>query len=160
MTCTKSITYDRSTRDYRMELDGRYVGHRSTYSQADHALTDMVYEMLTHGDTMTAEQLDGGQVCSTCGGDGDCPDCDAALTVLVATAIAKLERDQAVMEPLITDDPLGDQRLFCTDSRHNPPILTDCHAVISMALGNQPAKDVVPELRRVLARIETLLPTV
>lgn len=107
---------------------------------------------------MTAEQLDGGQVCSTCGDDGDCPDCDAALTVLVATAIAKLERDQAAMEPLIADDPLGDQRLFCTDSRHDTPILVDIARVLDMALGStNGAASVVSELRRVRQRIATAL---
>lgn len=50
MTYLQEIEYCRGSKDYKMTLDGRCVGFRSTYSQADRALSEMVYAMLTHGD--------------------------------------------------------------------------------------------------------------
>ena len=54
----KTITYDHG--DYRMELDDQYIGHASTYSQAETTLNQTAYEWLTHGDCATATELDGG----------------------------------------------------------------------------------------------------
>lgn len=53
----KSISYDHG--DYKMTLDGRYIGHRATYHDAEVALDQTVFEMLTHGDFATATELDG-----------------------------------------------------------------------------------------------------
>lgn len=72
-TYEKTITYDHG--DYRAELDGRLIGYYPNNHSAEVALDQLVYDMLTHGDCATAEALDGGMVCSTCGNDGDCPDC-------------------------------------------------------------------------------------
>lgn len=58
---TKTITYDRVTRDYRMDLDGQFIGYAPTYSQAETILNQTAHEWLTHGYTATATDLDGAQ---------------------------------------------------------------------------------------------------
>ena len=45
---TKSITYNRENRDFDMFLDGRYVGSRATYAEAEAELDRLAYEILTH----------------------------------------------------------------------------------------------------------------
>jgi hypothetical protein len=60
MTYDKNIAYDRQTRDYRMELDGRLIGFARSYHEAEAQLDQVVYEMLTHGDFASATELDGG----------------------------------------------------------------------------------------------------
>jgi hypothetical protein len=42
----KRIQYDRATRDFSMFLNGRYVGSRATYTQAEQALNALAYETL------------------------------------------------------------------------------------------------------------------
>jgi hypothetical protein len=44
----KEIVYDRETRDFAMYLDGRLVGYRASYHEAEIALDQIVYEALTH----------------------------------------------------------------------------------------------------------------
>ena len=44
----KRIQYDRSTKDYAMYLDGRYVGSRATHAGAQAELDRLAYEDLTH----------------------------------------------------------------------------------------------------------------
>lgn len=120
MTFNKTI-------DPSYEIDGRrkrlvgYIGQitdesgvvlhsyeYSTHSQAENGLNAIVYDLLM--DYAERGLVDTVPTCTTCGNDGDCPDC--------AT-----------------------------------PLFDDVARVIDMALGNAPAKDVVPELRRVRARL-------
>jgi hypothetical protein len=58
-TFEKSIRYDHG--DFRAELDGQLIGYYPSYHAAEEALDDVAYERLIHGDTATAEELDGGQ---------------------------------------------------------------------------------------------------
>lgn len=69
--------------------------------------------------------------CATCGNDGDCPDCQPECPYCAHGAVPC---------------PICDQ-----------PLLDDIAAVLDAALGNAPAKDIVPELRRVRQRIATTL---
>lgn len=54
----KQITYDRESRDYRMELDGELVGFARSYHTAEVALDQLVFELITSGATRTATELD------------------------------------------------------------------------------------------------------
>ncbi len=56
---TKRIT--RTHGEYDMFADGRYIGSRASYAQAERDLDAYVFEALTHGDTRTATELDGAQ---------------------------------------------------------------------------------------------------
>lgn len=58
MALPKTITYDPITRDYRMELDGLFIGYARNQREADMTLNQTAYEWLTHG--YTATQMDGG----------------------------------------------------------------------------------------------------
>ena len=44
----KEIKRNRETSDYDMFYDGQYIGSRPTYSQAETALNEYVYELLMH----------------------------------------------------------------------------------------------------------------
>ena len=46
---TKTITYDRETRDFAMYLDGELVGYEATRRAAEDALDALVYELLRRG---------------------------------------------------------------------------------------------------------------
>lgn len=43
----KEIVYDRETRDYAMYLDGELVGFARTYHEAEVALDQLVFELMT-----------------------------------------------------------------------------------------------------------------
>lgn len=146
MTIEKTIRYAHG--DYEMTLDERCVGFRSTYSQAEHALSDMVYEMLIHGDFATAEELDGGIPDSACAGFGCVDGCGDCITSMVVVQIA-------------ADPPIDIPDEYPNPSPGGPPppefLLEDCLNVITMALGHTSgASSVVSELRRVKARLESV----
>lgn len=44
----KSIKYDRETRDYRMELNGEFVGYARTYQEAEVTLDQLVFDALIY----------------------------------------------------------------------------------------------------------------
>jgi hypothetical protein len=59
----KLITYDRKTGDFAMYLNGELVGYAATYLQAESALNNLVYELLSRPSVPapaapTAEQTD------------------------------------------------------------------------------------------------------
>lgn len=54
----KSITFDRSSRDFRAEYDGVLVGFYATYHAAETALDAFVYDLLLDGECATAAELD------------------------------------------------------------------------------------------------------
>jgi hypothetical protein len=56
----KEIRYSRASRDFDLYLSGQYVGSRATYHEAEVALDEIILDKLTHGDHLTATQLDGG----------------------------------------------------------------------------------------------------
>lgn len=74
---TKTITFDRDSKDYRMELDGRLIGYARSHQEATTTLNQVVRDMLTHGDCATASELDDGQ-CSGFGCVDGCIDCISA----------------------------------------------------------------------------------
>jgi hypothetical protein len=43
----KTITYDRLTKDFRMELDGEYVGHARTRTEAEVELDRLALELIS-----------------------------------------------------------------------------------------------------------------
>ncbi len=43
----KEIVYDRATRDYAMYLDGELVGFARTYHEAEVALDQLVFELMS-----------------------------------------------------------------------------------------------------------------
>lgn len=59
-TFRKEIRYDRATGDYGMYLNDELVGYERTYSQAETALDELVYNLLSDGMHRTAADLDGG----------------------------------------------------------------------------------------------------
>lgn len=124
----KEIKYDRETRDYAMYLDGELVGFARTYHEAEVALDQTVFELLSAGHFATATELDGGATCVTCGNDGDCPDCDPS--------------------------PGADEMAYQMLARATV-LLNDCNRVITMALGQtNGAASVVGELRRVKEELD------
>lgn len=46
-TFRKEIIYDRETRDYAMYLDGELVGFARTYHEAEIALDNLVFELMS-----------------------------------------------------------------------------------------------------------------
>jgi hypothetical protein len=54
------IKYSRETRDYDLFIEGEYVGSAPTYGEGRHILDQVILDKLTHGDHLTATQLDGG----------------------------------------------------------------------------------------------------
>lgn len=54
----KEIRYSRANRDFDMFIDGQYVGSRATYHEAEVTLDEIILDKLTHGDHLTAAQLD------------------------------------------------------------------------------------------------------
>ena len=59
----KLITYDRTTGDFAMHLNGELVGYAATYLQAESTLNKLVYELLSRPHVPapaapTAEQTD------------------------------------------------------------------------------------------------------
>lgn len=77
------IKYDRITKDYAILVDGVAVAYGRNYSEAEAKRTAYLAER----DTATATELDGGSCCSTCGNDGDCPDCNAITTSIITTIV-------------------------------------------------------------------------
>lgn len=96
------VKYDRITKDFACYVDGRCVGYRATYSQGDTLIEQVKRDLIADRMAYTAAELDGAQAddqesspgpdngddinapidrprCSTCGDDGDCPDCDLVL---------------------------------------------------------------------------------
>ena len=65
-TYAREISYDRSSRDYAMYLDGELVGYARTYHEAEITLDELVFELLSSGATATATQLDGGSDVDEC----------------------------------------------------------------------------------------------
>lgn len=43
----KTITWDRETKDFRMELDGEYVGHARTKHEAEIELDRLALELIS-----------------------------------------------------------------------------------------------------------------
>lgn len=54
------IKYDRTTKDFNLFIDGEYVGSAPTYGEGRYRLDAIILDKLTHGDHLTATQLDGG----------------------------------------------------------------------------------------------------
>lgn len=57
----KEIKYDRETRDYAMYLDGELIGFARTYHEAEVALDQLVFELMSAGHVHTATDLDDAQ---------------------------------------------------------------------------------------------------
>lgn len=55
------IKYSRETKDYDCYVDGRYIGSRPTYSQADTLINQTVRDLIADGMVLTATELDGAQ---------------------------------------------------------------------------------------------------
>jgi len=78
-TFEKTISYDRDAREFKAELDGNYIGHFSSYYEAEVALDLVAYDMLMDGQCTTATELDGGSDIDTIAADhAACPDCEGA----------------------------------------------------------------------------------
>lgn len=58
MTIDTEIKYSRPDRDYSCYVDGRYIGSRSTYSQADTLVRQVVADLIADGEALTAAELD------------------------------------------------------------------------------------------------------
>ncbi len=56
---TKTIRYDRETRDFAMYLDGAYVGSRATHDQAETALDQLASDELAHAASPIAAAVEG-----------------------------------------------------------------------------------------------------
>jgi hypothetical protein len=56
----KYIAYNRATQDYDFFYDRRYLGSRAKHHDAEQCLNEYVYDMLAHGSTRTATELDSG----------------------------------------------------------------------------------------------------
>lgn len=85
----KTIKYDRNTRDFRADVDGILIGFYRSIMDAEAACNDYVFDALTHGDTRTATELDGGPVegvhyCANCGALLHCECDDAAYAGVTA----------------------------------------------------------------------------
>lgn len=142
----REIKYNRFTKDFDCFVDSRYVGSRPNYRAGDELCNEIAFDLLEQGLVDEApEPFD----CAVCRDTWTCPDCEAKLTQQLTTAMAHLESEMANAEPLIADDPLGNQRIYITEQ----PLLYDIAQVLDMALGNAPAKDVIPNLRRVRQRL-------
>lgn len=94
-TIDTEIKYNRFNRDYDCFVDQRYVGSRPTYTAGDSLCRQVAADLIADGLALAAAELDppidplptdapGGDDeetgpyahCATCGGEGDCPDCD------------------------------------------------------------------------------------
>lgn len=149
----KNIRYDRETRDYAMYLDNELIGFARTHHEAEVTLDQTVFEMLTHGDLATATELDGGVVedelpatCELCNGEGRIP---AYGYGDQAGGYAETCPDCSGGDP----DMRAIHRVKTDPAYNTIPLFDDVARVLDMALGNAPAKDVVPEMRRVRARL-------
>ena len=56
MTFDRSIQYDRLTRDYRMELNGEFVGYAPNFHSAELQLDQMIFDALIY--SVVYEQTD------------------------------------------------------------------------------------------------------
>lgn len=109
----RSITYDRLTKDFKMELNGEFVGYAPNFHSAEVELNRVAYEMLTHGDFATATDLDGGAVeCSEpdnhCAVHNPCPSHAADAARYLANSgivVVQIATDPPPPEP----NPLGDE---------------------------------------------------
>lgn len=130
MTIEKTIQYDHG--DYKMTLDGRFVGYERTYSQAEIVLNNMAYEMLIHDDCATAEAMDGGADAPMLMPEGDWIDVEGMRAVAPVGM---------VVVQIATEAPES--------------LREDCLNVVTMALGQtHGAASVVSELRRIKVRLE------
>ena len=59
-TFTKTIRFNRETRDFDATLDGNFIGSFSSHSAAEAALDQAAYDILMDCQCVTAEALDGG----------------------------------------------------------------------------------------------------
>ena len=89
-TYRKEIVFDRESRDYAMRLDGELVGYARTYHEAEVTLDQLVFELLSHGATATATQLDG---------DSDADECAADVNALVIRGDEPSQHSACVAEP-------------------------------------------------------------
>lgn len=62
---TREIKYDRLTKDYKMTLDGEFVGYAASYHAAEVELDQLVFDLLTRNyflhagsETETAQAVD------------------------------------------------------------------------------------------------------
>lgn len=51
----KEIVYDRETKDFRMELDGEFIGFARTYHEAEVTLDGIVFDLLSGNADARAE---------------------------------------------------------------------------------------------------------
>ena len=63
---TTEIKFDRVTKDFAIIIEGRVIGYGRNYSEAEIKRT--AYLAAAHNTT-----------CATCGGEGDCPDCNTVM---------------------------------------------------------------------------------
>ena len=91
-TYAREISYDRSSRDYAMYLDGELVGYARTYHEAEITLDELVFELLS-------------QTASHPGPDCSCPDCTRAAERLIIDAfMTRLRFDAGVLCSFCGDD--------------------------------------------------------
>ena len=100
-TYRKEIRYDRETRDFAMYLDGELIGFARTYHEAEVALDQLVFELLSGDATATATELDAGSDVDAIAADtlvirADAP---AQLAAVVQADALLLEADAVLGEP-------------------------------------------------------------
>lgn len=124
MAYEKSIQFDRYTRDYRLLLNGEFVGYARNYHEGEIQLDQLVFELMTHG---------GADDVPT-----DNPDVDSTPTTEGPSPLRQPPHPGGMVVVQISDTP----------------ILDDVARVIDMALGStHGAASVISELRRIRARI-------
>lgn len=145
----KEIIYDRETRDYAIYLDGELMGFERTYHSAEVYLDQLVFELMVGQHFPPPVDV----VAPMLIPEGDILDTDGMRVALPALEVNWNSGPVALDPPPgFPDDDDG------TEDGGGPPntitpLLVDIAAVLDMALGDAPAKDIVPELRRIRARI-------
>jgi hypothetical protein len=126
----KNIEYNRSTKDYDLKLDGRYVGSARTHHEGEVVLDQLVYELLN-----AQSPVDDDNVCEVCFGEGDCPRCNQPTTAPTCA----------------TCGGEGD----CPDCSPIVDLATDLYNVVCLTLSGAAATTAIAELKRVAARYES-----
>lgn len=108
-TPVKTITYDRLTGDYKMELDGEFVGYERSYHAAEVELDRLAYEQLDRAGVepemlLSATALDG--VCACGAVFNEHGQCEACL-VLRERLLAIIATDEPVLAQLLTTPDPG-----------------------------------------------------
>jgi non-canonical (house-cleaning) NTP pyrophosphatase len=134
----KTITYDRLTGDYKMELDGEFVGYEATYHLAEIELDRLAYEQLDRAGgepelALSATALDG--VCACGATFNEYGQCEACLA-LRKRLLAIITTDEPVLAQLLTT-PDNDQP--ATDPGHN--LVTPDPAECPSTTEPQPCED-------------------